>query len=175
MPYYKVRLMNFIIGKAKAADAAEILEYLKRVGGETDNLTFGAEGMPFTAQQEAEYISSLEASKDNVMLVAKCEGQIVGLASLSRLPRRMSHRGDLAISVIKSHWGKGVGSELMKNIIDFGRNNAFEIIELQVRCDNGAAIHLYEKFGFEKTAKHPDFFKIGNEYIDFEIMRLKLK
>ena len=167
--------MNITIEKAGAIDAAEILEYLRQVGGETDNLTFGAEGMPFTAQQEAEYIISLEASKDNVMLVAKCEGQILGLASLSRLPRRMSHRGDLAISVIKSHWNKGVGSELMKNIIDFGKKNAFEIIELQVRCDNDAAIHLYEKFGFERISMHPDFFKIGNEYIDFDIMRLKLK
>lgn len=167
--------MNITIEKAGAIDAAEILEYLRQVGGETDNLTFGAEGMPFTAQQEAEYISGLEGSKDNIMLVAKCEGQIVGLASLSRLPRRMSHRGDLAISVIKSHWNKGVGSELMKNIIDFGKKNAFEIIELQVRCDNDAAIHLYEKFGFERIATHSDFFKIGNKYIDFEIMRLKLK
>lgn len=167
--------MNITVKKANAIDAAEILEYLKRVGGETDNLTFGREGMPFTAQEEAEYIGGLETSKDSVMLVAKYEGQIVGLASLSRLPRRMSHRGDLAISVTKSHWNKGVGSELIRRVIDFGRKNAFEIIELQVRCDNGAAIHLYEKFGFKKVATHPDFFKIENEYIDFDIMRLKLK
>ena len=167
--------MNITTEKAKATDAAEILEYLKRVGGETDNLTFGAEGMPFTVQQEMEYISGLEGSKDNIMLVAKCEEKIVGLASLNRLPRRMNHRGDLAISVIKSHWNKGVGTELMKNIIDFGRKNAFEIIELQVRCDNDAAIHLYEKFGFERIATYPDFFKIGSKYIDFEVMRLKLK
>lgn len=38
--------MNITIEKTAKQDAAAILEYLKIVGGETDNLTFGAEGMP---------------------------------------------------------------------------------------------------------------------------------
>ena len=39
--------MGIIIEKATPSDAAMLLEYLKKVGGETDNLTFGPEGMPF--------------------------------------------------------------------------------------------------------------------------------
>ena len=51
--------MTVTIQKAAPSDAAEILDYLKQVGAETDNLTFGAEGLPFTAEQEAAYIKSL--------------------------------------------------------------------------------------------------------------------
>ena len=78
-----------MIEKATSLDAALILKYLKQVGGETDNLTFGPEGMPFTVAEEASFIAQTEHSCDDIMLVAKETGKIVGIASLSRLPRRM--------------------------------------------------------------------------------------
>ena len=167
--------MDVSIKKAAPSDAAMLLEYLKQVGGETDNLTFGSEGMPFSVEAEAEFISSMENSIDNIMLLAKCDDKIVGCASLNRLPRRMKHRGDFAISVAKEYWNKGIGSQLLNNIIAFAKENKFEIIDLQVRSDNKSAIYLYEKYGFKKIGEHPAFFKISDENIKFEYMYLLLK
>ena len=124
--------MSIRIEKAIPSDAAKLLEYLIQVGGETDNLTFGPEGMPFSVEAEAEFISSMENSIDNVMLLAKCDDKIVGCASINRLPRRMKHRGDFAISVAKDYWNKGIGSQLLNNIIAFAKENDFEVIDLQV-------------------------------------------
>lgn len=166
--------MSVRIEKATPSDAAMLLEYLKQVGGETDNLTFGSEGMPFSVEAEAEFISNMENSCDDIMLLAKNDNKIVGCASLSRLPRRMKHRGDFAISVAKDYWNKGIGSKLLDNIIAFARENNFEIIDLQVRSDNKRAIYLYEKYGFKKIGEHPAFFKISDENILFDIMCLEL-
>ena len=166
--------MGIRIEKAVPSDAAKLLEYLKQVGGETDNLTFGPEGMPFSVEAEAEFISSMENSIDNVMLLAKCDDKIVGCASLNRLPRRMKHRGDFAISVTKEYWNKGIGSQLLNNIIAFAKENNIEVIDLQVRSNNKNAIHLYEKYGFKKIGEHPAFFKIDDENISFYIMCLEL-
>lgn len=167
--------MNIVIERATPADAKAMLEYLKQVGGETDNLTFGAEGLPFTVEEEAVYIAKTENSHDEIALVAKDNGRIIGDASLSRLPRRMSHRGDLGISVIKDYWNKGVGSRLLSEIIEIAKANSFEIIDLQVRADNSAAIHLYEKFGFKKIGTHGYFFKMGEDDIAFDYMYLKIE
>ena len=166
--------MNIIIGKAKPCDAGLILEYLKQVGGETDNLTFGAEGLPFSVESEAEFISQMQNSCDDIMLIAKDRDKIIGCASLNRLPRRMKHRGELAISVAREYWNQGIGSRLLANIIDFAKKNTFEVIDLQVRSDNLSAIYLYEKFGFKKIGNHPAFFKIGKEEIPFDYMYLKV-
>lgn len=166
--------MSIRIEKAIPSDAEKLLKYLKQVGGETDNLTFGPEGMPFSVEAEAEFISSMENSIDNIMLLAKSNDKIVGCASLNRLPRRMKHRGDFAISVAKDYWNKGIGSQLLNNIIAFAKENDFEVIDLQVRGDNKSAIHLYEKHGFEKIGEHPAFFKIDDENISFYIMCLEL-
>ena len=88
--------MRITIEKATPADAAALLAFLKQVGGETENLTFGGEGLPFTVEAEAQYLASMENSRDDVMLLAKINGEIVGNASLSRMPRRMRHRGDFS-------------------------------------------------------------------------------
>lgn len=167
--------MSFIIKKATKSDAAKMLEFLRRVGGETDNLTFGKEGVSTTIQEEAKYIEKQENSSDSVMLIAKENEEIVGTASLTRYPRRMSHRGDFSVSVIREHWNKGIGRELAEQIIAFAKTNNFEIIDLQVRSDNRAAIHLYEKLGFEKIGTHPFFFKIDGQDVPFDYMYLKIK
>lgn len=167
--------MGFIIERATCEDAAEILQYLKQIGAETDNLTFGAEGLPFTTESEAAYISQIENSCDDIMLIAKEDGKIVGNASLSRLPRRMKHRGDFSVSVLREYWNKGIGSLLLLKVINFAKENSFEVIDLQVRSDNLLAIHLYEKFGFKKIGTHPAFLKIDNEEISFDYMCLKIQ
>ena len=122
--------MAIIIQRATCEDAYEILQYLKQIGAETDNLTFGAEGLPFTTDTEAAYIRQIEHSCDEIMLIAKDCGRIIGNASLSRLPRRMKHRGDFSISVLKEYWNKGIGSLLLCEIINFAKENSFEVIDL---------------------------------------------
>lgn len=166
--------MSITIEKATYTDAEAILEYMKQIGSETDNLTFGSEGFSCTIEEEAAHIKQIENSTDDVMFVAKDNGRIIGDASLSRLPRRMKHRGDFGISVIQEYCNRGIGSRLLSEIINFAKENSFEIIELQVRSDNTAAIHLYEKFGFQKFGTHNSFFRIGEEEIPFDYMYLKI-
>ena len=166
--------MSIVIEKAVPTDAEAVLAYLKQVGGETDDLTFGAEGLPFSVEAEAAFIASQENSSDSVMLLAREGGRIVGNASLSRLPRRMSHRSEVAVSVAKAYWSKGVGSRLMEELISFAKENGIAVIDLQVRCDNERAIRLYEKYGFQKLCTYPAFFRIEGEDVDFYYMCLRL-
>lgn len=167
--------MSVTIKRVCRDDAAEVIDYMKLLGGETDNLTFGAEGFPTTVEEEAEYLEEASNSSDTAIFVARDNGRIVGDASLSRMPRRMKHRGDLGIGVLKEYWGRGIGTLLMSEIVRFAGENSFDVIDLQVRCDNAAAIHLYEKFGFRKFGTHPSFFKIGDDEIPFDYMFLELQ
>ena len=125
--------MSIVIEKAMPPDAKALLDYLKQVGGETENLTFGAEGLPVDQEAEARYLAQMKSSKDDVMLLAKENGKIIGTASLNRLPRRMSHRGDFSISVLKEYWNQGIGSRLLEQILVFAREHHFTILDLQVR------------------------------------------
>lgn len=166
--------MEITIEKASPADAEAILTYTKCIGGESQNLTFGPEGLPFTAEQERALLAGWEHSGRNVMLLARQGGQILGMGSFSSVQSpRMAHRGEIGLSVRKDYWGRHIGSRLLEELLRFAHDTAHaEIISLEVRSDNARAIRLYRKYGFEKIGQFRGFFKIDGAWIDFDLMNL---
>lgn len=168
--------MNIIYREAEPSDAGKFLEYCKRVGAESDNLTFGAEGLPFTISQQADSIRRFAGNPGSVMIVAFDEGELIGTGAVSVVDgrERFAHRSEIAISVRKDYWGKGIGSGIMNVLMDFAKKSGTEVLELQVRSDNEAAIGLYKKFGFNKIGSHEKYFKIDGKYYSADFMNLYL-
>lgn len=167
--------MELTIREAMPDDAEALLEYMRIIGGETDNLSFGCEGLPLSAEQEREFIQSVSGSGRNVLFVAYDGAVLVGTAQLTCFSRRFSHRSELAVSVRKTWWGEGVGSRLLEALIVFAKEKAnVEVISLEVRSDNERAIALYRKFGFRKYGTYRKFFKIDGKYFDADCMNLYL-
>lgn len=84
------------------------------------------------------------------------------------------HRAVMGISVLKDYWGCGLGSFLMQLAVDQAKVNGFEQLELDVYSDNARAIHLYEKFGFERCGTMPHAFKLKDGTYRDEIMMVKI-
>ncbi len=164
----------FVIERARAEEAAALLNYLKIVGGETENLSFGAEGVPLDLETEQAYLRSQCGSTDNVQYLAKVYGEIIGTASLNRRSNRMSHRGGIRDQPEKSMVGLRCGFCSDGSDSCLCKENDFEQLNLEVRSDNARAIRLYEKYGFRKLCTFPHFFKINGEYVDFDLMNLEL-
>ncbi len=78
--------------------------------------------------------------------------KIVGNAGLHRdLNPRLAHCAGIGINVHPDYWGIGVGSQLMKTLLDLADHwLALHRVELEVLTDNSAAIRLYERLGFIK-------------------------
>lgn len=167
--------MEIEIREAKIDDGKNLLQFMKIVGGETDNLTFGSEGMPFSLEEEVAFIERKQNSENEVMYLALTGDEIVGDASIAGYNNRMRHRANLGISVAKKCWNMGIGSMLMEHIISYCKSHDIEQIDLEVRCDNTSAIALYKKYGFEVFGTYPGYFKMGEDYIDFYYMVLQLK
>ena len=163
------------IREARAQDAEALLAYVKRIGGESDNLTFDGNGFPITVEQEQHFLENVHSDPGSIHLIALKDGKIIADGSLSGFPRRMSHRAGLGISVVRDEWNHGIGSMLMERLIGFAKESGIELINLEVRADNDSAIHLYEKYGFRSIGTSPAYFKIGEQYFDFVLMVLDLR
>ncbi|ODQ01385.1 GNAT family N-acetyltransferase [Salinivibrio sp. SS2] len=105
-------------------------------------------------------------------LVAELEGKVVGNLSfvIAANPRRR-HVVDIGMGVHDAYQGRGIGSALMEKAIDLAENwlNVSRI-ELTVYTDNAAAIHLYQKFGFEIEGTAKQFAFRNGEFVDAHYM-----
>ena len=168
---------SLTIDRPTADDAAEILELMKVIGGESDNLTFDERGFyNMTVQEEADLLEKKRSSDREAFFVARKAGKIVGMAHYTAFEKeRMSHRGTIGICIRKSACGQGIGTALMKHLLEFAKDTVkSEVASLEVRCDNVAAIGLYEKLGFEKVGRFKGFFKVRGTLVDFYIMQKML-
>ena len=110
----KERLKNgelLIIRHAEPADAKAIIGYVKTVGDETTFLTF--EGWEFTKTEEEEMaiISAHRDAPNKLFIVALIDGKVVGLLNVSAShKKRLQHKGEFGISVLKAHWKKGIAN-----------------------------------------------------------------
>ena len=116
--------MNIIYREVEASDAAELLKYNSKVGGETDYLSFGADSFNISAESEARFINRFKSSAKNLMLVALDGDRIIANASVerNRIPR-YSHRAELSITVLREYWGRGIGTAMMQRLIEFSRDS----------------------------------------------------
>ena len=63
---------------------------------------------------------------------------------------------ELAIAVVPSARGKGIGGELIAGLLRQARADGYGAISLSVDANNAAAIELYEKHGFERVSATED-------------------
>jgi putative acetyltransferase len=110
-------------------------------------------------------------------LLAFMDERVIGLVNVDTFPNRprRKHAGAIAICVHEEWQGKGVGAILMRAIIDLADNWLnLTRLELEVFADNDAAIHLYERFGFELEGTLRQHAFRDGRYVDSKIMaRLK--
>jgi RimJ/RimL family protein N-acetyltransferase len=160
------------IRKARPSDAQTILDYLAVIGSESDNLTFGSEGLGYTIDEEMKTIETILKSENSVMFLGFIDKALVSVANLSGKSRdRMKHYATLGISVRQSVWNQGVGKAMMAQLMYFAdKNKVLEIIDLEVRSDNTHAIHLYKSFGFIQFGVMPKLMKIDGHYYDTLVM-----
>jgi putative acetyltransferase len=102
-------------------------------------------------------------------LVACADDEVVGEISLHTSPAlwRMRHTASIGMAVRDDWQGKGVGTSLMRAVLDLADNWLnLTRIALHVYVDNAPAIALYRKFGFEIEGTHRRFAFRNGEYVD---------
>ena len=72
---------EFDIREATPKDAEKIIAYLAQVGGETDYLSFGKEGLPISIEEEEKFIQNINKEEHSVLYVVWENGEIIGGAT----------------------------------------------------------------------------------------------
>lgn len=157
---------NLLIRNAESKDAAEIIRIVKKVIDETSFFPKTVDEFDITIEQEEKYIQNTA-----LFLVAEIDGKIVGSATLERSTlSKIKHTATFGITILKEYCGLGIGSLLMKKVIQWSELNGVEKIDLEVFEDNISAIALYNKLGFIEEGRKRKAIKTNEGYKDIILM-----
>ena len=83
------------------------------------------------------------------LLVARTDGELVGMATLASFPLPTGWRGHVDDVVVDdSRRGQGIARKLLEAIIDLAETRGLRTLDLTSRPTRTAAIALYESVGF---------------------------
>lgn len=133
-----------MIRRFQPSDLAAILKIEKA--------SFGAYAWPAPVFRE------YARERPGVFLVAEADGAVAGyaIASIAK------DRAEIAsIAVLPRHRGRRIAFRLLKRSVRAVQRLGARAVWLMVRRDNGAAIALYRKIGFHRTATMRGYYEDG--------------
>ena len=103
-----------------------------------------------TVEKQTERTELFNAHDQKLLLVVEIDGQIVSASNVECGERKSArHVGQIGISILPEYRGVGLGSAIVKAMIDWASvHPIIEKLALGVWADNAPAIALYEKMGF---------------------------
>ena len=103
------------------------------------------------------------------LFVARLDGLIVGSAQLVRPPRNNEAQ---AFSATLMHAftapyarGHGLARMLHRRVEEGARALGYQVLNLDVRATQEAAINLYERLGYKRWGEHPCYARVGGHTV----------
>ena len=97
----------------------------------------------------------LECDNSYVIVAKADENTIVGFAGLKVI---LDEADIMNIVVKKDFRHNGIGSVLLKNLINYSKDLNLKTITLEVNENNLSAIRLYDKFSFDKLGIRKNYY-----------------
>ena len=161
------------IRSAQPDDAAQLIAYVHSVLAESPHLLTEPDEFNFTEEGERQLLQDHLDSPAKLIVLADVAGTVVGCLGFENGQlRRIAHRGILGVSVRREWRGRGIGTALLRSLLDWAETNPLiEKIGLSVFANNRDAVRLYKNLGFLEEGRQPREMKLGpGEYTDNILM-----
>jgi L-amino acid N-acyltransferase YncA len=106
------------------------------------------------------------------VIVAECEGQIIGWASLNQYSHRCAYNGvaDISVYISRQYRGKGIGIILLTKLELLAKENGFHKMVLFTFPFNQMGQGLYKKMGFREVGIFKNQGIIDGQFVDVMAM-----
>ena len=109
---------------------------------------------------EESFRREIEDNPDMDYALAEVDGKPAGYAGLWRVAGE-GHINNVAVD--PGYRKQGIGTEIIKKLIDDARREGIKEFTLEVRPSNEAAIALYRKFGFDSEGRRKAYYQDNGE------------
>jgi RimJ/RimL family protein N-acetyltransferase len=100
---------------------------------------------------ELTYLTDLDHVTHEALAAVNSRGEIVGVARYAAWPSARRDTAELAVAVIDSCHRRGIGSALVRAVIERAEANGFVCLTASALCDNFPARALITQLGFRRA------------------------
>ncbi len=106
---------------------------------------------PWTMERRREWWAEHQADALTPVIVAEADGEVAGMAYLSRMSQKSGWRFTLedTIYVDPAYHGRGVGRALLSQLLGLAGKQGTHVVVASITSSNEASIALHEALGFE--------------------------
>lgn len=107
-------------------------------------------------------------SPSECRIVAGIAGKVLGWAALSPVSSRCVYAGvaEVSIYVSQSSQGKGIGSKLLKSLIEISEQHGYWTLQSGIFPENVASPKLHSKHGFRQVGRRERIGKMDGVWRD---------
>jgi RimJ/RimL family protein N-acetyltransferase len=155
-------------------DAARFLELCLNLDAETSFMMYEPGERQTTVAGQRDIIEQIRSTAHSTIIVADTGRELAGyVAANGGEFNRVRHTAYIVAGVRQAYAGQGIGTLLFTALDEWARTTELRRLELTVRADNAAAIHLYQKMGYDIEGTKRDSLLVVDELVD-ELYMAKL-
>lgn len=148
---------EIVLRSPVAEDAQSLINYCTQIYASSDYVVTEPDEYISDVKNQKKWIEDFDGKEGTVCILAELDGKVIGSLDFRNNAgrRRIQHRGEFGMGVVKPWRGKGVGKALVARLVDWAKEstNPVEKIELMVMQTNDPAKKLYQSFGFKQEGR----------------------
>ncbi|MCA0972853.1 GNAT family N-acetyltransferase [Halobacillus litoralis] len=173
---FHIKGLSYTVRQAVETDAEQLEKIRLKVDGETEHLD-REPGEDYLDHESFKAIIKDDLEKTNhLFLLAESNGEVIAYSRCagSHL-KRLAHKVEFGIGVLKDYWGYKVGHHLLAASMQWADDHNIKKVTLTVLERNESAVRLYERHGFqtEGVLRNDKFLSDGNYHASFVMGRIK--
>jgi L-amino acid N-acyltransferase len=164
--------MDFLIRNYRESDAPAIRQIIN------DSILNTSHNYDYNPKSLKEVLALFqEKIRDgNPILVAELNGEPCGYATFGKFRTKPGYSRTLEHSIYLNEkaQGKGLGSEMMRQLIGIASEQGYHMMIAGMDSENLGSYRFHQRLGFQETARMPEVsFKFG-KWLTLVFMQLKL-
>lgn len=155
------------IREIREDDAPDFLAMLNQLDQESRFMLLEPGERQTTPDQQRERIRQVLDQPNSTILVAECDGRIIGHVAATGGPYcRNRHAAGVVIGILRAFTGLGLGTRLLETLEQWTKQHGIRRLELTVMTHNERAIWLYSKMGYQIEGLQRDSLRVDGHYVD---------
>lgn len=165
--------MSVILRSATVNDLEKILEIVNHsILHTTANYNYEIQ----TLETQKKWFQD-KTTHNQPVIVAQINDTIVGFGSYGQFREKIGYQYTVehSVYVVDNLIGKGVGSQLLTQLISFAKQQGYHVMIGAIDADNAGSIAFHEKFGFTIAGTIREVGYKFDHWLDLVLMQLILK